>query len=332
MALNIAHFGYGYWGPNLVRNISANADCQLKWIVDESPSSLQAARERFPGVQTTSDPNDVFADPDVDAVSIATPASTHFRLAKTALEAGKHVFVEKPLCPTVDEAAELVRIAESCSRILFVGHVFVYNSVVREIKRLLDEGELGELYCIHSQRLSLGRVRSDVDVLWNLAPHDISIFLYLLGEMPETVRGYGHSFLQSGINDIGFIDMTFPSGVSAHIHCSWLHPRKTREIIIVGSRKMLVYDDVSTDSKLAIYDCGIDKRKPPRGLKPIDSFAEFQLYKRTGKLTIPNIEFPEPLATQLQAFVDCIQNRDTPITDGKLGLEVVRILERASQP
>jgi len=326
----IAHFGYGYWGPNLVRNFRAASNCRLKWIIDASSSSRQKASERYPQIEVSDSIEKAISDPEVEAVSIATPVETHFELAQRAIEAGKHVFIEKPLCRSAREAEKLMTLAAQKNRIIFVGHVFIYNNAVREIKRLIESGELGELYCIHSQRLSLGRVRADVDALWNLAPHDISILLYLLGEPPESISGYGHSFLQEGINDIGFIDLKFPSGVAAHIHCSWLHPRKTREMIIVGSKKMLVYDDASTEAKISIYDCGIDKNTPPRGLKPIASFAEFQLYKRTGNLTIPHIDFPEPLAVQTAAFIDCIQKKKQPVTNGEMGLEVVRILEKAT--
>lgn len=330
MTLEIAHFGFGYWGPNLVRNFQANHGCRVKWIVDADPANLEKASQRFPDTKATTNPKDALADTAVKAVTIATPAATHFELAKAALIAGKHVFIEKPLCATYAESKALVELADHLGLILFVGHVFIYNNAVTELKRLIDSGELGDLYCIHSQRLSLGRVRADVDVLWNLAPHDISILLYLLGETPNQVRGYGHSFLQTGINDIGFIDLTFPSGVAAHIHCSWLHPRKTREMIVVGSKKMVVYDDVSADAKLSIYDCGIDKKEIPRGLQPIESFAHFQLIQRAGNLVVPHLKFPEPLAVEARAFIDCVRSNTRPITDGQMGLEVVRILEQAS--
>ncbi len=303
----------------------------MNWIIDQDESNLQRARERFPAIPTSTNIQDAIDDDEVRAVSIATPAATHYQLAKLALEGGKHVFIEKPLCSNVQEAEELVEIAHKHSRILFVGHVFIYNNAVRELKRLIDAQELGEIYCIHSQRLSLGRVRSDVDALWNLAPHDISILLYLTGEYPTHVRGYGHSFLQEGINDIGFIDLKFPSGIAANIHCSWLHPKKTREMTIVGSKKMVVYNDVSPDAKISVYDRGIDKKNPIRGLEPIESFAQFQLIKRMGNLTVPNIEFPEPLSVQTNEFVRCIQQNRQPSTDGKMGLEVVRILQQASK-
>ncbi len=329
--IKLAHFGYGYWGPNLVRNFEALESCEVKRIIDADEANRQQAASKYPNALVSSQAEDALNDPEIAAVIVATPAETHFELCQRALMAGKHVFVEKPLCSNYADAQTLVAMADEQRRILFTGHVFIYNNAVREAKKLIREGELGDLLCIHSQRLSLGRVRSDVDVLWNLAPHDISILLYLLDEEPVSINGYGHSFLQPGINDIGFIDLVFPSGTVGHIHCSWLHPKKTREMVIVGTRKMLVYDDVSTDAKIAIYDCGA--KKTPKGATPppFESFANFQLFKRAGGLSVPRIDFPEPLSEQAKAFIHSIKTGEPPKTDGKMGALVVGILEKASQ-
>ncbi len=327
----LAQIGCGYWGPNLLRNFFANKRCLIKWVVDTSPDRRTYVEENYPGVKTTDEFHRVVIDEEIDAVVIATPAVTHFSLSKTALEAGKHVFVEKPLAMSVVEAERLVELAEEKQRKLFVGHTFLYNAAVRKVKEYIDSGDLGDIYYIFAQRLNLGRVRQDVNAMWNLAPHDISIILYWFEEEPCRVSAQGFAFLQEGIEDVAFLNLDFPSGRYAHIHTSWLDPCKVRRIVIVGSRKMIVYDDTSPDAKVILYDKGIDKKTMHEPLESISSFGHFQLLQRMGDMVVPYLKFPEPLKIQSEYFIECILNDKTPITDGYSGLRVVKVLERAQE-
>ncbi len=267
----------------------------------------------------------------IDAVVVAIPAALHYEFAKKIMLAGKHVLVEKPLAMTTRDAEELISLAKNEDKVLMVGHTFLYNAAVHKAREYIDSGELGDIYYILAQRLNLGRVRQDVNALWNLAPHDISIILYWLDEIPNKVSAKGLTYLQDGIEDAVFMDLDFPSGRAAHIHVSWLHPNKTRQMIIVGSRKMLIYDDVSTDAKITIYDKGIDKKQILRDLPDIESFGQFQVMHRIGDIHIPKIDFKEPLRMECQHFTDCIINGETPVTDGQSGLSVVKILDEAQQ-
>src|SRR5438034_8649191 len=246
--ITLAQIGCGYWGPNLLRNFSGQRDCCIKWVAEASASRRAFVEENFPRTQTTPDWQVVVGDSEVQGIIVATPASTHYALVKAALLAGKHVLVEKPLATSTLEADELVALAAKSGQILMAGHTFLYNAAVRRIKRLLDDGEIGRIYYISSQRLNLGQVRSDVNVWWNLAPHDVSILLYLMkNELPVSVSAVGVSYIQPGIEDVVFATLKWSSGVSAHIHVSWLDPGKVRKMTFVGSRKMVVYDDVGDD-------------------------------------------------------------------------------------
>jgi len=329
--VTLAQIGCGYWGPNLLRNFFANKRCIVKWVVDTTSDRRTYVGENYPGIKTTDNSHTVIIDQEVDAVVIATPAATHFSLSQIALEAGKHVFVEKPLAMSVAEAEKLVKLAEERQRKLFVGHTFLYNAVVRKIKEYIDNGDLGDIYYIFAQRLNLGRVRQDVNALWNLAPHDISIILYWLEETPYRVSAQGFSFLQEGIEDVVFLNLDFLSGKCAHIHASWLDPCKVRKIVIVGSKKMIVYDDTSPDAKVILYDKGIDKKTMHDPLESINSFGHFQLLQRTGDMVVPYLKFPEPLKVQSEHFIDCILDDKTPITSGYNGLRVVEVLENAQE-
>jgi predicted dehydrogenase len=270
------------------------------------------------------------SDQEVTGVIIATPAGTHFRLAKEALLAGKHVFVEKPLATKVAEVDELDRLAKARDLVVMVGHTFIYNAAVRYVKKLLDAGELGEIRYIYSQRLNLGRIRSDIDALWNFAPHDISIVQYWLGDpSPVSVQRVGMDFIQDGVDDVVFLSIVYPQKVIANVHVSWLDPQKVRKIIVVGSRKMVVYDDVA-DDKIAIYDKGIDRRAILGQNMDFDHPRPEQFSYRSGDILMPQINFTEPLRSEAQHFADCVRSRETPITGTLHARNVVSILEQAS--
>ena len=329
--IHIAQIGVGYWGPNLIRNFAQLDTVGELTVCDLDVSRLNKISEQHPKVNVTQSFDEVLNNTDIDAVVVAIPASLHYEYARKVILAGKHVLVEKPLAMTTQDAEELVNLARNEDKILMVGHTFLYNAAVHKAREYIDNGELGDIYYILAQRLNLGRVRQDVNALWNLAPHDISIILYWLDEIPNRVSAKGLTYLQDGIEDAVFMDLDFPSGRAAHIHVSWLHPSKTRQMIIVGSRKMLIYDDVSTDAKITIYDKGIDKKQIIRDLPDIKSFEQFQVMHRTGNVHIPKINFKEPLRVECQHFVDCLINGETPVTDGQSGLGVVKILDEAQK-
>ncbi|MBN1478608.1 Gfo/Idh/MocA family oxidoreductase [Candidatus Sumerlaeota bacterium] len=326
--MRLAQLGHGYWGRNLLRVFSRVKGAQLILCCDSQPEAREAAQAAVPGLEVCERPEQVFERDDIDGVIIATPARDHFGQTGAALRAGKHVLVEKPLALTGDEAEELVDLADSSGLTLMVGHTFLYNDAVRWVRDFIDRGELGEIYYAYFQRLNLGRVRQDVNALWNLAPHDISIAQYWFSEIPSDVRGHGVSFIQPGIDDVSFVNLFYPSGRFAHIHVSWLDPSKTRRAVVVGSKKMVLYDDTSPDAKIVVYDKGIDRRHPPDA-EQFDSFAQFQLLHRAGDVWIPRIGFREPLQVEAQHFVDCVTRGERPLTDGKSGLDVVRILTAA---
>ncbi len=326
--IKIAHIGAGYWGPNLIRNFQQLSDVEMT-VCDLREDRLKKISSQYPKIKTTTSSEEIFNNKDIDAIVIALPAAMHFEYAKAALLAGKHVMVEKPLAMNTDEAQELIKIAEAKDKIIMVGHTFLYNSAVRKIKKYIQNDELGEIYYIFSQRVNLGKVRGDVNALWNLAPHDISIVLYWLDESPSVISAKGVDCIQPGIEDVVFLSMDFPSGKLAHIHVSWLHPHKTRNMVIVGSKKMLVYDDVSADAKITIYDKGIDKKSPRGELPDIESFGNFQLMQRSGDVLIPKVDFKEPLALECAEFIESIKSGRQPLSNGKNGYDVVNILQQA---
>ncbi len=268
---------------------------------------------------------------------IATPVHSHFELARSALRAGKHVMVEKPLSQTSDQCRELISLAESRGLVLMAGHIFIYNAAVRKVKEYITSGALGQVYYIYSQRLNLGVIRQDVNALWNFAPHDVSIINYWLEAAPTDVTARGYSYVQPGIEDVVFMTMDYPGGVGANVHISWLDPHKVRRMTIVGSEKMVVYDDVSTEARLSVYDKGVyRKRNPSDSADPMsdslgtyETFGEFQLLLRAGDVLIPKLDFIEPLKVECQHFVDCIVGGQRPLTDGYDGLRVVETLEAA---
>lgn len=325
--ITVAQVGCGYWGPNVLRNFSAQSGCWVKLVVEISPDRQAYVRANFPKSQVVSDLDAALNDAEIDAVIISTPASSHYELAKQALESGKHAFVEKPLATSTEQADELVALAAKTGKVLMAGHTFLYNAAVRYARELLLADSLGQLYYIYSQRLNLGQVRSDVNAWWNLAPHDVSILLYLMnGQLPASVSAVGVSYIQPGIEDVVFATLQWANGVIGHIHVSWLDPGKIRKMTLVGSRKMVVYDDVS-DDKITIFDKGVD-RVPKIGERmDYDQSDSYQLIHRTGDIWLPKISFQEPLKTEAAHFLDCLRNGETPLTGPKHARDVVAVLE-----
>src|SRR6266404_9513479 len=307
----LAQLGCGYWGPNLLRNFSSLPNCRVKYVVDSSPDRRAFVETNFPRTVAVSEVGEALSDPEVTGVVIATPAGTHFELAKEALLAGKHVFVEKPLATKVEEVDELDRLAKERELVVMAGHTFLYNAAVRYVKKLLDAGELGEIRYIYSQRLNLGRIRSDIDALWNFAPHDISIVQYWLGDPePLSVSRQGMAYMQDGIEDVVFLSLEYPGKIIANVHVSWLDPQKVRKMIVVGSRKMVVYDDVA-ENKIAIYDKGIDRKAILGQNMAFDQPQPTQFNYRSGDILLPEVKFTEPLRVEAQHFSDCIRDSST---------------------
>lgn len=322
--LRLGLVGYGYWGPNLARNFHQLPEAWLVACADADTSRLAEVSRLYPSIQqTATDVRPLLENPTLDALVIATPARSHFPLVSQALEAGKHVLVEKPLALTSAEARALIEIARKNHRVLMVGHTFEYNPAVWKIQEMLDAGSLGKLYYVYSNRVNLGRVQTDINALWSIAPHDISILLALLKTMPLSVSAHGATYVSQGIEDVVFALLQFPQNIVGHIHASWLDPSKTRQMTFVGSERMIVYDDVDPEAKLKIYDKGIYKRG--------DAFGEFQLRIRSGDLHIPKIDLTEPLKYECAHFLECVRDNKTPRTDGENGLRVVRVLEAAQQ-
>jgi len=324
----VAQIGVGYWGPNLLRNFSALPNCRVKYAVDSSVERRSFVESNFPRTQAVASVDAVLQDPEVNAVIVATPAATHFSLARDILNTGRHVFVEKPLATTVAEVDELGKIADARGLVVMSGHTFIYNNAVRYVKKLIDAGDLGEVRYIYSQRLNLGRIRSDIDALWNFAPHDISIIQYWLGDpAPLAVSRQGMAYMQDNIEDVVFLNVEYPGKIMANIHVSWLDPQKVRKMIVVGSKKMVVYDDIA-DDKIAIYDKGIDKKAVLGQNMDYDHpRAEFDY--RSGDILLPQVKFVEPLRTEADHFIDCIRNKKTPLTGIAHSRNVVAVLERA---
>ena len=332
--------GAGYWGPNLIRNLAELPGSPLAAVADRDASRLETARTRYPQVRFYRDIAELLHDADVNAVVLATPAELHEQHGLAALEAGKHVFVEKPLAITSVGCRRLAAAAERAGRVLMVGHTFLHNDAVRWVKERIDSGELGEVLYLYSRRLNLGQVRQDVNVAWNLAPHDVSIMLYLLGQRPSRVACHGQSFLQKGVEDVALLVLEFDETATgarrtAHIHVSWLDPNKVREVVVVGSKKMVVYDDVDADHTIRVYDKGVDRRpadgsgEDPR--ERLDSFGEFKLWLRWGDLTVPKLRVSEPLRNEMAHFVRCVETGERPLTDATNGLQVVKVLEAADE-
>ena len=326
--INLAQIGVGYWGPNLLRNFYIMDDVTVKRVVDLDSGRLEYVKKNYETITVGKDLKEILEDKDIDAVIVATPAALHYKMTKEVLLSGKHCFVEKPLALKSSEAEELIKIAGEKNLILMIGHVFLYNAAVNYLKDYIGKGELGKIYYIYTQRLNLGRIRPDVNVLWNLAPHDISIILYLLEKIPISVAASGMSYIQSNIEDVVFMNMKFDNGTIVHSHVSWLDPKKVRTVTIIGNRKMAIYDDIS-DNKIKIFDKGIDINSKNNNLGEFDNFGKFQLIKRAGDIYIPKIDFTEPLKSEASHFIDCINKKKKPLSDGSNGLMVTRIIEAA---
>ncbi len=314
--------GLGYWGPNLLRNIYANRRNGGLLICDSNAARLNKMAKHYPDIQSTREYQDLINNDDLNAIVIATDVSSHFPLAKQALQAGKHVFVEKPFASCIEEAEELVDLGKKNGLITMVGHTFMFSPPVIKTKEIIDSGDLGDIHFITSSRVNLGLHQKDVSVIWDLAPHDFSMLFYWLNEEPTEVNAFGHAYVLDEIPDVAFIDLAFPSGSIANVQVSWLSPSKLRRTVIVGSRKMLVYDDTEPLEKIKIFDKGVEVIEP-------ESFGEYQLSYRTGDIVSPKLDAGEPLASEMEEFLRCIETGSTPKSSGAEGLAVVRALELA---
>jgi predicted dehydrogenase len=321
--LNLAVVGYGYWGPNIVRNVMDRPELELWGLCEMNAERVAKFTARYPGVRTTDSFQEVLDDPTVDAVSIATPPATHYPLVKQALEAGKHVMVEKPLATTTADAEELVAIAERNGLVLMPGHTFLYSPPVNKVRSLIESGELGEIYFITSSRMNLGIYQRD-GVVNDLAPHDLSILLYWLDQPVSMVSASGSTVFQDGIPETAFLTLCFQDGPTANVQLSWLAPHKVRQTIVVGSKRMVVYDDTAFDGAIRIYDRGVDFTEPA-------TFGEYQLTYRSGDMLVPRLDAAEPLGLELADFAHAIETGDEPRSHARLGIEIVRVLEAAHE-
>src|ERR1700735_457856 len=319
--IRIGVIGYGYWGPNIVRNFHGQERSRVVAVCDKSPKSQKRVKQTYPDMLVTDDANELLTSPDIDAIAVVTPVWTHFELAKTALENGKHVFVEKPFTCTTAQAEELIELADRKNLKIMVDHTFLFTGAVRRMKELIDNGTLGELYYYDSMRVNLGLFQHDVNVLWDLAPHDLSIMDYLIKEKPTAVVATGERHL-NGVADIGSMTLYYPDNMIGHINVNWLSPVKVRTTLIGGEKKMLVWNDLEADEKLKIYDKGVQMGSGEAVYQTLVSY-------RTGDMRAPRVEQVEALKVEAAYFVDCIVNNKTPFNDGAAGLHVVRILEAA---
>jgi predicted dehydrogenase len=320
-AIRVGVIGLGYWGPNLLRVLFELPDVEVTYACDLDRDRLEKVVRRYPSVRPTTSADQVLADPDVDAVVIATPVFTHFELATRALQAGKHTFVEKPLAASSAEAEELIDMADQSGLSLMCGHTFIYSPPVQEVKRMIDAGDLGDIYFISSSRVNLGLHQRDVSVIWDLGPHDFSILLYWLGELPDWVGAVGRASVVPGIPDVAFVDLSYESGTIAHVEMSWLAPSKLRRTVVVGSEKMVVYDDTSAEP-VRVFDSGVQYEDP-------ETFGQYQLSYRTGDILSPKLETQEPLVTELADFVAGIREGRGTNGNAHLARDVVALIEAA---
>ena len=323
--IKVGVVGCGYWGPNLIRNFRALPDCSLKVMCDVNRDRLKHLKALYPEVEGSTDFNHMLNGAGLDAVVIATAVRYHYTMAKASLLAGKHTFIEKPMAASARECEELVEIAEKNGLVLMIGHTFLYSPAVRKIKELVEWGDLGEIRYICARRLNLGLYQKDINVAWDLAPHDISIILHIMEENPLSVNCRGSAHITPGIEDVTSMWLNFSNDRTAMIHSSWLDPRKTREMTIVGSKRMIVYDDIAAIEKIKIYDARVER--PPH----YDTFGDFHYSYHYGDMHVPYIKQEEPLRSECQHFLDCVKEGISPLTDGKRGLELVKILEASSQ-
>lgn len=321
---SVAVVGIGGWGKNLARNYYQIAEAELRYVCDLDRDKLASAERQFPGARITTRFDDLLEDSDLDAIVIATTAPSHYELSKASLLAGKDVYVEKPFVLTVREAEELIDLAEQNDRILMVGHLLEYHPIVERLREMVTRQELGDIHYIYTQRVNLGTVRGDENALWNFAPHDISVILYLLGKEPTDVSARGQCYLQKNIEDVVFLTLNFEDRAMAHVHVSWLDPHKIRKITVVGSQKMAVFDDLEANEKLRVYDKGASLNVD------YNTFAEY-IGLRFGDITIPHIKIGEPLRIECLHFLESVRERKQPLSDGRDGLRVVKVLEAAQK-
>ena len=328
--MKVGVIGCGYWGPNLIRNFAETETARLAWVCDVDGNRLETVSRRFPVANTTSDYRQVIADRSLDAIVIATPVATHYEFTKQALEAGKHVLVEKPFTTCSRQAEELTRLAERRGLILMVDHTFVYTGAVRKIKEIVESGELGDLLYFDSVRINLGLFQSDINVVWDLAPHDLSIMDYIVGRCPVALTATGSCHIEEGIENIAYVQLRFADSMLAHFHFNWLSPVKIRRTLIAGSRKMIVYDDIEPTEKVRVYDKGVTAS---RERDSTDKEAKYQtlVSYRTGDVWVPKLDSTEALRHVATEFLDAIREKRQPLTDGASGLRVVRLLEAAQK-
>ena len=322
--VRVAVVGAGYWGINHVRTFARLPGCELSLVCDSDLKNHKRAQGLAPAARLCADYAAVLADPSIDAVVLATPAVLHAEQSIAALRAGKHVFVEKPLALSVPDAQAVKAVADSSGRVLMVGHLLLYHAAVLRLREMIQNGDIGEVYYLYGLRVNLGKLRQDENAMWSLAPHDVSIILYLLGQVPVSVAARGHAYLQPGVEDVVFLNLIFGDGKMAQIQVSWLDPRKERRLTVVGERRMVEFDDSHPTEKLRIYDKGF--QRPPE----FTQFGEF-LTVRNGDIHIPHLDLPEPLNVECRHFIDCILRGESPRTGAKEGLDVIRVLGAAEQ-
>lgn len=328
--ITVGVIGCGYWGPNLLRNFAENEAAQLTWMSDVDMKRLDTVSRRYPAARTTQDCRQLFADPHLDAVVIATPVATHYRFARAALEAGKHVLIEKPFTSTTREAEQLIELAERRGLTLMVDHTFIYTGAVRKVKEVVESGELGDLLYFDSVRINLGLFQRDINVVWDLAPHDLSIMDFIIGRAPVAVTATGSCHIEPGIENIAYVMFRFSDQFIAHFHFNWLSPVKIRRALIAGSRKMIVYDDIEPTEKIRIYDKGVTANRSGDEADKEAAYRTLVSY-RTGDVWVPKLDSTEALRYVCSEFLDSIRNSRPPLTDGHAGLRVVRLLEAAEQ-
>ena len=328
--IKVGVIGCGYWGPNLLRNFAENEKAELRWICDLDAKRVAAMGRRYPAAQSTADYKLLLADPSLDAVAIATPVWTHFSFAKEALEAGKHVLVEKPLTANVAEAEQLIELADRNGLTLMVDHTFVYTGAVRKIKEIVQAGEIGDLLYFDATRINLGLFQDDINVVWDLAPHDLSIMDFVIARQPEAVTATGSCHIKKGIENIAYVMLRFPDEFIAHFHFNWLSPVKIRHTLLAGSRKMIVYDDIEPTEKVRVYDSGVTTRPREDQVDREDAYRTLVSY-RTGDVWVPKLDSTEALRYVCKEFLGAISEKRSSLTDGNAGLRVVRLLDAAQR-
>lgn len=326
MSITVGVIGCGYWGPNLIRNFAENEAAELRWVCDADARRLEKIARRYPSARTSTEVRELFADASLDAVVIATPVATHYAFARAALEAGKHVLVEKPFTASVREAEELIALAEARGLALMVDHTFIYTGAVRRIKELVTSGELGELLYFDSVRINLGLFQHDVNVVWDLAPHDLSIMDHVVGREPVSLMATGSCHIQPGLENIAYVQLRFDDSMIANFHFNWLSPVKIRRTLIAGSRRMIVYDDIEPTEKVRVYDTGVDRNAT--GADEEETYKTLVSY-RTGDVWVPKLDPTEALRYVCAEFLEAIKSSRPSVSDGAAGLRVVRLLEAA---